>query len=229
MWRHQQTPPVEDHLGDPLAAGDHRIDVLGLVGEEVQEHELVLAREASFSARLDVGGLLDQHAAVAVALGELDEVGQRVHVGLGVAVAVEELLPLAHHAHVLVVQVDDLDRQAVLLAGRELLQAHLDRRLAGDAGHRRARIGHLHAHRRRQAEAHGAEAAGVDPAPRLVELVELRRPHLVLADVGGDERLALGDLVQLLQHELRLDDLRLAVVLQAVLRAPLLDLLPPRP
>src|SRR5260221_13631597 len=58
------------------------------------------------------------------------------------------------------------------------------------------------AHRRRQAEAHGAQAAGVDPAAWLVELVELRRPHLMLADVGRDERLALGHLVKLLQHEL---------------------------
>ena len=47
-------------------------------------------------------------------------------------------------------------------------------------------IGELHAHRVRQADAHRAEAAGVDPAARLVEAVVLRRPHLVLADVGGD-------------------------------------------
>ena len=76
---------------------------------------------------------------VAVRLGELHEVGQRVHVRLGVAVAVEELLPLPHHAHVAVVQVHDLDRQVVLLAGRELLDAHLDRRLAGHARDRRVR------------------------------------------------------------------------------------------
>src|SRR3989344_3441041 len=40
-------------------------------------------------------------------------------------------------------------------------------------------------------------------------------------------RLAAGDLVELHQHVLRLDDLRLAVVSQAVPGAPWLDLLPP--
>ena len=86
----------------------------------------------------------------------------------------------------------------------------------------------LHAHRRRQAEAHRAEAAGVDPAPRLVELVVLRRPHLVLADVGRDERVALGDLVELLDTYCGLMSSLVRVVLEAILALPLLDLRPPR-
>ena len=89
-------------------------------------------------------------------------------------------------------------------------------------------IDELHAHRRGQAEAHRAEAARVDPAARLVELVVLRGPHLVLADVGRDERVALGELVELLDHVLRLDELALGVVLQAILALPLLDVAPPR-
>ena len=36
--------------------------------------------------------------------------------------------------------------------------------------------------------AHRAEAAGVDPPARLGEVEVLRRPHLVLADVGGHDR-----------------------------------------
>ena len=89
-------------------------------------------------------------------------------------------------------------------------------------------IGELHAHRRGQAEAHRAEAARVDPAARLVELVVLRGPHLVLADVGRDERVAARQLVELLDHELRLDELARAVVAQAILALPFLDLGPPR-
>src|SRR5437870_12820235 len=49
-------------------------------------------------------------------------------------------------------------------------------------------VSELHTHGRRQAEAHGAQAPGVDPAARLVEFVELRRPHLVLTD-RSEERL----------------------------------------
>src|SRR6266851_4494249 len=94
-----------------------------------------------------------------------------------------------------------LFRFTILMGSRYCLQV--------DSSCRHIWIGELHAHRRGQAEAHRAEAAGIDPAARLVELVELRRPHLVLADVRSDEGLALGDLVELLQHELRLDDRRL--------------------
>ena len=61
------------------------------------------------------------------------------------------------------------------------------------------------AHRRRQAEAHRAEAARVDPAPRLGEVEVLRGPHLVLADVGGEDAVAAGRLVERLDHVLRLD------------------------
>ena len=45
---------------------------------------------------------------------------------------------------------------------------------------------HLHADGGRQAIAHGAEAAGRHPAVRLLEFEELGRPHLMLADLGGD-------------------------------------------
>jgi hypothetical protein len=65
----------------------------------------------------------------------------------------------------------------------------------------------LHADRRRQAVAHGAEAARGHPAVRLLEAEELRRPHLVLADFGGDVGVAaLGQLVEPLDRVLRLDD-----------------------
>src|SRR5258706_14186261 len=217
----------KNHLGQALAALDHRVDVLGLVGDEIEEHQVVLAFERLLQRRLDVTGLLHLDADVAVALGQLDEVGQSVHVRLGVAVAVKKLLPLAHHAHVLVVQVDDLDRKPVLLAGRELLNAHLDARLAGDTSDGRARVRELNAHGRRQAEDHRPYAPGADPAARLVEFVELRRPHLVLTDIGGDKRIALGDLVESLEHELRFDDLAFPVVFQAVLGFPQADLGPP--
>ena len=39
----------------------------------------------------------------------------------------------------------------------------------------------------------------------LVEVEVLRRPHLVLADVGGEDRVAAGRLVERLDHVLRLD------------------------
>ena len=103
----------------------------------------------------------------------------------GVAALPEELLPLADHAQVAVVQDHDLDRQAVHLGGRELLEGHLERAVAGDHDDQLVGQGHLGAEGRRQAEAHRAEAARGDPAPRPVEEVVLGGPHLVLADVGA--------------------------------------------
>ena len=100
--------------------------------------------------------------------------------------------------------------------------------LAGDTGNGRIRMRELDTQRVRQADPHRAQAAGIDPAPRLVELVELRGPHLVLADVGGHVHVhVLGQLVELLDHGLRLDDFRIAVVLQAIAASPCADLVPP--
>ena len=66
----------------------------------------------------------------------------------------------------------------------------------------------LDADRRRQAVAHGAETAGRHPAVRLLEPVELRRPHLVLAHLRGDVGVAvLGELVKASDGVLRLDEL----------------------
>ena len=71
---------------------------------------------------------------------------------------------------------------------RQLARGHLEAAVAGDhpdlvVGQREAR-----ADRRRQREAHRAEAARGDELARVVVLVVLRLPHLVLADVGDDER-----------------------------------------
>jgi hypothetical protein len=80
-------------------------------------------------------------------------------------------------------------------------------------------MGDLHADGRGQAIAHGAQAARGHPAVRLLEAVELRGPHLVLADFGGDVGVAtLGQLVQALDGVLRLDD-RLGAPVGKQLRA----------
>ena len=109
----------------------------------------------------------------------------------------QQLLPLPHHAHVLVVEDEHLDRQAELHGRRHLLDVHQDRGVAGDVDDERLGMRHLHADGGRQAVAHGAEPARGHPAVGLLEAEELRRPHLVLADLGGDVDVAiLGQLVE---------------------------------
>ena len=129
----------------------------------------------------------------------------------------------------MVVQINNLDRQRILKAGGQFLNTHLDTALTGHTHHRVIAVRQLHTHGGRQTKPHGAQTTGVDPAPWLVELVVLRRPHLMLANIRGHEGIAPGHLVQALQHVLWLDQLTVAIELQTILRTPFVDLLPPFP
>ena len=82
---------------------------------------------------------------------------------------------------------------------------HLEAAVAADGEDQLVGMRELRADGGGQAEAHRAEAAGGEPQARLVEADELRGPHLVLADVGGDDGLAAGDAVDLAHEVLRLD------------------------
>ena len=77
------------------------------------------------------------------------------------------------------------------------------------------------------AEAHRAEAERADVAARLVEAVELRGPHLVLADAGRDDRVAFGEFVERLNGFLR-DDVFALFVAEGVILHPCGDLRVPR-
>ena len=175
------------------------------------------------------GGLVGEaDARGAVGLRQLDEVRVLAHVDLAVALVPEQLLPLADHAQVPVVHDEHLDRDLLLGAGGELLHVHLHRAVAGDADDGVVRTPHLSAHRRRQPEAHRAQAAGVDPPAGPGEVVALGGPHLVLADVRDDDRVAAGRLVQRLDHVLGLDlGVRGVGVGERVALLPLVDPGPP--
>ena len=163
-----------------------------------------------------------------IGLGELHEIRQRIHVALGIAAAMQQFLPLPHHPHIFVVDDEDLDRQPVLHGRRHFLHVHQHRGFARDVDDERFGMRALHADRGRQAIPHGAEPTGGHPAIGLLEPVELRRPHLVLADLGGDVGVAaLGQLVQPLDGVLRLDDRARIRIGERFARAPGLDLGPP--
>ena len=55
----------------------------------------------------------------------------------------------------------------------------------------------------------------------------LRRPHLVLADAGGHDGLAAGDLAQQAQHLLCLNEVGVAVVIERVIDFQLVDVCQP--
>ena len=81
---------------------------------------------------------------------------------------------------------------AFLHGGRELAHRHLEAAVADDRPDFGFGPRALGADRRRDGEAHRAEAARGDERPRRFVVVVLRFPHLVLADVGDDDRVAVA-------------------------------------
>src|SRR5215208_5943653 len=170
-----------DHLVDGHARRDHGVHVGLRVDVEV-EHGAPFLLLSPPDGLLDAVALADRTPREAIGGGESFVVWPG-YGRLGVTAVVEELLPLADHPEVAVVQDGDLYVQPELPDRGELLDVHLDAAVAGDYPDGIIGIRERHAHRRRQREAHRAEASARDVAVRLRELEELGRPHLVLPHV----------------------------------------------
>ncbi|SKO89493.1 Uncharacterised protein [Mycobacteroides abscessus subsp. massiliense] len=80
----------------------------------------------------NIGFFVHTDANVSVCFSQFDEIGQGIEIGFRFAVAVIQFLPLANHAEIAVVQGNDVHRNAVLEAGGQLLDVHLNRAFAGD-------------------------------------------------------------------------------------------------
>ncbi len=144
--------------------------------------------------------------------------------------AILHVLPLLNHAQSLIVQVNNLDRQTVLQTGGEFLHIHHKRAFPRNAGNCRPRVAHLHAHGRWQSKSHRAESAGVNPTPWFVKVIILGGEHLMLTHVRTHKSVSAGDFVQALNGQLRQNRfirLGLQIVIQAVFRTPVFELLPP--
>ena len=211
-----------------FARRDHRKAILGFGNDAIENHR---------SRRIDhlhdriieLGRIRAANAHPAIGFREFHEIGQRVRVALCIASAMQQFLPLPHHAHILIVENENLDRQTILHRRRHFLHVHQDRRLARNIDHQRLRIGHLRADRRRQPVAHRTQTARRHPAIGLLEPEILRRPHLVLPHFRRDIGVAvLGQRIEPLNRILRLDDAVGAAIGEAILRPPRADLVPPR-
>src|SRR5215210_5138125 len=179
-----------DHLVDGHARGEHGVDVRLGVDVEVQDGATFLLL-SPLNRCLDVVAFADGAPGEPVGGGELLVVGPG-YGRLRIAAVVEKLLPLSDHPEVTVVQDGDLYVQPEVHYRGELLDVHLDAAVAGYHPHGVFGIGEGHAHRRRQREAHGAEAAARNVAVGLGELEELGGPHLVLPHVGDDPQIRAG-------------------------------------
>src|SRR5215211_7253569 len=176
-----------DHLVDGHARWDHGVDVCLGVDVEVQDGAAFLLLRP-LNRCLDVVAFADGAPGEPVGGGELLVVGPG-YGRLRIAAVVEKLLPLSDHPEVTVVQDGDLYVQPEVPYSGELLDVHLDAAVAGYHPHGVFGIGEGHAHRRRQREAHRAEAPARDVAVGLGELEELGGPHLVLPHVGDEPQI----------------------------------------
>src|SRR5215211_5296844 len=98
---------AEQHLVMGLARWYHR-EAIGEIGHAAIEDHRTLDGDHLVDGAVEIGRLHAPYADAAIGFSELHEIGQRVHVAFGNAIAVQELLPLAHHAHILIVQNIDL-------------------------------------------------------------------------------------------------------------------------
>src|SRR5215210_5290479 len=119
-----------DHLVDRHARWDHGVHVGLRVDVEVKEGTTFLLLRPPHGL-LHAVTLADRPSGEAVGGGELLIVRSR-YGRLRVAAVVEELLPLADHPEVAVVEDGDLYVQPELPDRSELLDVHLDAAVAGD-------------------------------------------------------------------------------------------------
>src|SRR5207248_2189610 len=213
-------------LVEALAERDDRVDVgLGVDAKVDQERTLRALR--GVEGRRDVLELLDPKCGQAVCLAKFHEVRHVGQVDLGAHSAIEVVLELADHAQREVVEEHDLDVELMLDRDRQLLRCHHKAALARDAPDRKVRPAELGADRGRQRETHRARATRVDEQARSVVVPPEGGPDLVLADVGDNDRLALGAAIHVDQHVLRLELSVRVPVAKRMLLAPLVDLSQP--
>src|SRR3954449_9042311 len=123
--------PRELDLVVGQARGHHRPDHRVPVDDEVDDDRPVVHRHGRLDGRVQVLGPLAAQPHAPVRVRHLDEVRDPpgragVQVGVAVALAVEQRLPLPDHAQAGVVDHRHLDRDLVDHAGGELLVGHLE-------------------------------------------------------------------------------------------------------
>src|SRR5260370_31959169 len=93
---------AEQHLVMRAAGRDHRKAIFGRIDHAVEDHRAI-DREHFSDPGIELVRFCAADADAMIRLGELDKIRQRLGVALRVAPAVQQLLPLPYHAHVLVV------------------------------------------------------------------------------------------------------------------------------
>ena len=110
-----------NHLVVALPRGNHGVAVFVPAHRHIHQHGAVVGQHSRHCGT-KLGGVAQYHALNAVGLSQQLKVGHpHLHVGGGVALAVEGLLPLADHALPAIVNDHGFDGNAILGQGTQLL------------------------------------------------------------------------------------------------------------
>ena len=77
-----------------------------------------------------------------------------------------------------------------------LIHIHMEASIPRNQNNRTVRIGNLGTDRRSHTIAHRPQTAGTDPAARTGKLIILCHDHLMLSDIGNDNRILSDDFMQ---------------------------------
>ena len=220
---------ARDHFIIPLAGSHHGVHAGVTVDEDLEKRgalEVDELRDHPLEFRL----LVDSHREFeAVRLRRLDEIlGVQALVAGAQASLVKKLLPLLDHTVAEIVEHHDFHRQIVGRDGFEFTDVHANARIAVDVDDQSIAPRHLRPYGRGQTESHRAHASGRQPQARAAKIKILRRPHLMLTDAGRDDGLAAGQLVDRLDHVVRLNQFAVAVEIHGVLGAQFTAVAVPR-
>ena len=162
-----------------------------------------------------------------IGFGKRHKVRLRIQRRFGKPSAAVKLLPDRHHAEVSVIEDHNLRREAVTLAGDQLLDTHLDRPVTREADDRLIRERDRSADRGGQSKAHRALTAARQEVSRFIELQVLGGVHLMFAHVGGIDRVRGSCGLNLFNQRFRHDRLAVSRVIKRLPRPPLVNLIPP--
>src|SRR5208283_1635410 len=217
----------EKHVVYRSACWNHRVNLLLPVDNKVHEHRF-LYLECLFENGFDFTGFGGPQSHCAISMGQFNEVGCHVQIGVRVTFLEEEFLPLSHHSKITVFKDRNLYRQFIDYRCSQFLNIHLNASIAGDINYESVRKCKLCSDCSRQSVTHRAEASRGQQAPGLVELVKLRRPHLVLPDLCCDNGISLCEFINFLHYKLRFDDIFIETVSERSFPFPKGYLLQPR-
>ena len=151
------------HIFECRSRGDHREHVVRLDTLRIDQHRTIIVVERFLQLLADIGRAFDVDTFNAVGFCQFHKVRIPLQIHTAFAIVEEKLLPLAHHAEVVIIQHEDLDRQLMNSCGRQFTKGHLESTVTRNRNHGLIRAGKLRPDRSRKSKSHRACTTGAEP------------------------------------------------------------------